>query len=76
MKVKVEVYKMVCDCCGETFHDGNDFTCYTDDPDGSLIRSEALDNGWREFGDKHYCPDCYTIDDDDNCVTKDGHVYV
>lgn len=75
MKVKVETYKIVCDCCGETFHDGNGFTCYTSDPNGDDIRSEALEADWREFGDKHYCPDCMYWDDDDNLCTKDGHKY-
>lgn len=75
MKVKVESYKIVCDCCGETFHDGNDFVCFSDDPDGGLIRDEALTANWREIDGKHYCPDCYSIDDDDNIVTKDGHKF-
>ena len=75
MKVKVESYNIVCDCCGESFHDGNDFVCFSDDPDGGLIRDEALTANWLEIGDKHYCPDCYSIDDDDNIVTKDGHKF-
>lgn len=75
MKVKVETYKIVCDCCGETFHNDNDFTCYTDDLNGSMIREDALESDWREFDDKHYCPDCMYWDDDDYLCTKDGHKY-
>lgn len=75
MKVKIETYKIVCDCCGETFHDDNDFVCFSDDPDGSLVNSEAEASDWMAIGDKHYCPDCYTIDDDDHIATKDGHRY-
>ena len=75
MKVKVESYKIVCDCCGETFHDGNDFVCFSDDPDGGLIRDEALTANWREIDGKHYCPDCWRWDDDDNIQCKDGRKY-
>lgn len=72
MKVKVETYKLVCDSCGETFEDGNGFTCYTDDPDGSLIWGDASASDWLKVGDKHYCPDCWNWNDDDNIITKDG----
>lgn len=73
MKVKVETYKIVCDCCGETFTDGNGFTCYSDDPDGGIIRGEALDNGWIELDAKHYCPKCYEVDDDGNYYIHDNN---
>ena len=72
MKVKVESFKIVCDCCGETFHDGNDFVCYTDDADGSQINEEAESAGWIEIGDEHFCPDCFSFGDDDNIVIKNG----
>lgn len=75
MKVKVESMKIVCDCCGETFHDGNDFVCFFNDPDGSLIESEATDSDWRKYGDKHFCPDCWSWDDNSNVIIKDGHKY-
>ena len=75
MKVKVETYKIVCDCCGDTFRNDNDFTCYSDDPSGDIIRGEAQSANWIEVGNKHYCPDCYEINDNDEIVTKDGHKY-
>lgn len=31
MKVKVETYKLVCDCCGETFENLNGYTCFTEE---------------------------------------------
>lgn len=74
MKVEVKCYKIVCDCCGETFENANGNVCYADDPDGSLIESDVPDSDWIIVGDKHYCPDCYEYDDDDNIVTKDGHI--
>ena len=48
--------------------------CFIED-DGSLKRNEALSSGWIEIGDKHYCQDCHTVDDEDRIVTKDGHKY-
>ena len=75
MKQEVKSYIIVCDCCGEHFHDGNDHCCYIDDTDGSIIESEAESSEWLTIGDKHYCPNCYSINDDDNYVTKDGHIY-
>lgn len=75
MKVKVESFKIVCDCCGDTFHNGNDFVCFVDDFDGSMIRIEAESSGWISIDDKHYCPDCFTIDDENRIVTKNGHKF-
>lgn len=75
MKKEEKSFSIVCDCCGEKFHDGNDFCSYCNDTDGSMIESEAESNGWLTIGDKHYCPDCYSHDDNDNIATNDGHVF-
>lgn len=75
MKKKVESIMIVCDSCGEHYHDGNDMCCYINDTDGSDIEQEALGSCWIRVGDKHYCDECYSIDEDDNIVTKDGHKY-
>lgn len=75
MKVQVTAMKLVCDCCGETYEDNNGWTCIVGDVDGSDIEQEALNDDWLELGGKHYCPKCYSIDEDDNYVTKDGCVY-
>lgn len=66
---------IICDCCGKRFHDGNDFCCYIGDENGNEIEQIALDSEWRKFGDKHYCPDCYSVDDEDHYHTKDGKVW-
>ena len=75
MKVEVKAMKIVCDCCGETYHDGNDFCCYVGDEDGSDIRNGAINNGWLCIGDKDYCPECHYLNDEDHHVCKDGRVY-
>ena len=67
--------KIVCDGCGETFETGEGYVCYADDPDGSLLWSDASASNWLQMGDRHYCPDCWERDDDDNILTKDGRKY-
>lgn len=71
MKVSDTFYNIRCDACGmelceEWYHDaGND--------EFASILSES---GWfTADGDRHYCPDCWNYDDDDNIVTKDGRKY-
>ena len=75
MKVKTESMKLVCDGCGDTFETGEGYVCYADDPDGSLLWSDASASDWLQIGDRHYCPDCWERDDDDNILTKDGHKF-
>ena len=75
MKVPVKSMKIVCDHCGETFEDGRGWSCIVGDEDGSEILGEAFDKDWMELGGKHYCPDCYHWDDDDNIVCNDGRKF-
>lgn len=75
MKKKVETIIIVCDNCGEHFVNGDGFTCYTDDPDGGNMLSEATSSGWLDIDGRQYCPDCWHYDDDDNIVCSDGRKY-
>ncbi len=75
MKQEVKSMIIVCDGCGKHYEDGNGMVCYLGDMDGSLIEQDALSSEWESFGDKHYCPDCYSIDEKDNIVTKDGKTW-
>ena len=88
MKKKVETIIIVCDSCGEHFVNGDGFTCYTDDPDGGNMLSEATSSGWLDIDGRQYCPDCWHYDDDDrstpgrllptgrkNIVCGDGRKY-
>ena len=64
----VTMYSVVCDRCGKTFCKGD--TTITG-ADKKSVRSYALESGWVEIGDKHYCPDCYEFDDElDKYVPK------
>ena len=74
MRIKVETFKVVCDGCGQTFHNDEDFTCYDDHP--SQIENEAVESGWLRTNDgHHYCPDCHTLNDEDQWECKDGRKY-
>jgi hypothetical protein len=65
---KVECICLSCDNCGETFMDNHTgFSIYVDENGAH----EAADNdGWYSEDGKHYCPECHTIDDDDNLILK------
>lgn len=77
MKQEVKAIQLSCDCCGEQYRNEEGFVSYVGDEDGSRIWNDADTDGWLEFGGKHYCPDCYSHDKDDESIiiTKDGHMY-
>lgn len=77
MKQEVKVVVIVCDCCGERYGDEEGVAFYFGDEDGSWIWDDADNAEWLEFGGRHYCPDCYSFDKDDEniVITKDGHKY-
>ena len=39
--------------------------------DEQYAKEEAEESSFVEIGGKHYCSDCYTIDDDDCIVIKE-----
>lgn len=75
MKQEVKSMIIVCDSCGKHYEDGNGMVCYLGDTDGSEMEQEALSSDWLYLGGKHYCPDCYELDDEDHYHTKDGKVW-
>ncbi len=59
-------YGVKCDRCG-TVYDGADYGYYND-MDSAL--EYAKEDEWLEIGGKHYCPDCYVVDEDTEEVKK------
>ena len=62
--VKEYFYNVKCDRCGKLANEelwGNDV---------AFAKEDADESGFIEVDGKHYCPDCYTIDDEDNIVVK------
>ena len=56
----VTMYSGVCDRCGKTFWEGDSIITGADKK--SAI-GYALESGWVERGDKHYCSDCCKSND-------------
>jgi len=69
MYTKTEVYSIVCDNCQDLFIDDRDSgQCYWEIADEARV--EADEYGWHHDADnnKHYCPECHTINDNDELV--------
>ncbi len=64
----IETYTIVCDNCKKISTDQFDI-CGWNDKDYAL--ECAKDDNWIECEDKHYCPDCYHFDDEDNVVINE-----
>lgn len=61
-------HNVECDHCGALL----DEETWWDDKE-ALTTNILPDCGWIECeGSRHYCEECWTRDDDDNIVTKDG----
>lgn len=51
----ITMYSVVCDRCGKTFYKSDSIITGADK---KSARGYALESGWVEIGNKHYCPDC------------------
>jgi rubredoxin len=60
-------YGVKCDRCGDLYEDSDGHTFFSS-ADSPI--EGASDDEWKEVKSKHYCPNCYTKDDDDNVVPK------
>ena len=69
---EVTYYDIICDRCGKSFTEESE-TCYPDTDSGLLV---ARQSGWLYTNDgHHYCPDCHTLNDEDQWECKDGRRY-
>lgn len=67
MVKEIICYTVICDRCGKDSAAEDEYCGYNDE---SYSLDCAADSGFVEQGSKHYCPDCYFYDDDDNLVIK------
>ena len=68
MIIEKKFHNVKCDHCGRLLDDET----WWDDQD-ALTTTILRECGWIECeGGRHYCDECWTRDDDDNIVTKDG----
>lgn len=64
----IQMYTCKCDGCGDAWDNGDCVCAYADE---EHVRYSIQESNWHITDDKKtYCPDCYTIDDNDNIVFK------
>ena len=69
---EVKSYSLICNNCGETYrHKWTNYALWFDE---SAPLEYASEEGWIEHENKHYCPNCYEIDNDDNVIIKERDV--
>ena len=66
---EVECYYLLCDSCKKLFIEK--FGTYSIYLDNVSPFEDAKEEGWIEHEDKHYCPNCYEIDINDNITIKE-----
>jgi hypothetical protein len=59
------MYTVVCDNCGADANEDAEYSCWSD---RGYAEESATESDWEKDGDKHYCPECFSWDDDDNLV--------
>lgn len=62
-----KMFTIICDGCGRDVCEGTEFSAWND---AGYVQDEAKEENWINEDDKHYCPDCYEYDDDDNLFVK------
>lgn len=62
---EVKMFTVVCDNCGKDSNDGTEYSCWTD---ADQAEEMAISSEWIKEADKHYCPDCFSYDEDDNLI--------
>jgi hypothetical protein len=63
------MYAAKCDNCGKEWVDeDNGYFAFTDE--SSITDNVNNDDEWHNEGDKHYCKDCYSFDDNDTLIIK------
>lgn len=66
---KVEMFTVQCDNCKITSGQDAEFSCWGDD---AYAIQDAEDNDWIENKGNHYCPDCYSYNDNDELVINES----
>lgn len=62
-------YDIICDRCGKSLADESE-TCYLDTESAEMA---AKDSEWMTIDGKHYCADCYVLDQNtDEYVSEKG----
>lgn len=71
MKIEMKMYTVECDLCKSKFVD--EYRGVVGWTDYETARENALESDWLENhqqDEKHYCPDCYVINDEDEVINE------
>jgi len=67
MIIKETFYAVECDRC-KNISNGDEYNFFVDE---NTALEESVENEYVEYEGKHYCPDCYTIDENtDEIIIK------
>ena len=61
----ITVYAAKCDNCGKELLEDEEYCGYNSK---DFLIDLMGDSNWHSEDDKHYCPDCYSFDDNDNLI--------
>ena len=64
---KMEMFTVVCDNCKKSADEDTMYSCWNDE---GAAKDVAMEADYITEGDNHYCPKCYSYDDDDNLILK------
>lgn len=62
---EITCYTYICDRCGADISANTEFCGFSD-----LAAFDLEDDGWNVIDKKHYCPDCWTVNETDEEVVK------
>lgn len=65
---EVTMFSISCDNCNEDYIESHNGWSAMNDQ--SSIQELADNDGWHTDDEKHYCPNCFTINDEDNLILK------
>ena len=67
---KMEMFTVICDNCKRSADKDSEYSCWGDE---SCAEDVAMDCDYIKEGDSHYCPECYSYDDNDNLILKSSN---
>jgi len=62
---EVKMYTVICDNCGVDVCEGQEISAWGEE---FWVKEIAENSDWHVGQFYHYCPDCFTYDDDDNVL--------
>jgi len=62
---KLEMYTVICDNCKVSADEGTDYSCWNDK---DYAQENAIEGGFIKEDENHYCPKCYSYDENDTII--------